>query len=180
VSRVAAATYGATGTGSWELLLDAKFGRLDRAAVELRITVVAAGIWATIEREAPEFFTDPSCITVPIPSSSDLIGRCVAEAGRRGWPTLTISDHLESEPRPRQTELAAGDRRAAAQGKYRFDGSLEGSRALLLDDVYTSGHTMHDAGRALREAGATAVVGVVYARRVFPDLMALYRETRDA
>lgn len=179
LSRVTAATYAALGTAPWELLLDAKFVRLAPDAVAQRVTVVAAGIWAAIERTAPEFFGDPQRITVPIPSSSDLIGRCVAEAPRRGWPALTIEDRLQTEPRPRQTELAAEHRREAAQGKYRFEGRLEGARVLLLDDVYTSGYTMHDAARAVREAGATDVIGVVYARRVFPDVMALYRETRD-
>jgi predicted amidophosphoribosyltransferase len=69
-------------------------------------------------------------------------------------------------------------RRLAAEGKYTFNGDLGGADVLLLDDVYTSGYTMHDAARAVRAAGARSVVGVVYARRIFPDALAIYREIR--
>lgn len=123
----------------------------------------------------------PSCeVILPIPSSRDLVQRCAATASARGWPGLTLHDRLRSEDRPRQSELPASARREAARGKYAVDGALTGRAVLLLDDVYTSGFTMHDASRAAREAGATSVVGVVYARRVFPDAMALYREARHA
>lgn len=180
LSGVAAATYAAAGSAPWELLLDAKFERLDADAVAQRVTAIAASVWETIEAMAPTFFDDHANVSVPIPSSRGLIARCVAEASARGWPSLTLADQLATTgERPRQAELGADDRRSAAEGKYRFDGDLSGKRVLVLDDVYTSGRTMHDAARAVREAGAAVVSGVVYARRVFPDLMALYRETRD-
>jgi predicted amidophosphoribosyltransferase len=180
LSWVVAATYAAVGTTPWDVLMDAKFSRLASDAVAQRITLVAAGIWATIEEAAPEFFGEPRHVAVPIPSSRALIARCVAVAHDRGWPELAVEGRLQSEPRPRQTDLAADDRREAAHGKYRFSGRLVDAHVLLLDDVYTSGFTMHDAARAAREVGAADVVGVVYARRVFPDVMALYRETRHA
>lgn len=37
-------------------------------------------------------------------------------------------------------------------------------RVLVLDDVFTSGHTLNETARALRKAGATAVDGIVVAR----------------
>jgi predicted amidophosphoribosyltransferase len=179
LTRVVAASYAATGTASWEILLDAKFSRLAADGVAQRVTLIAAGIWETIERTAPQFFGQPNNVSVPIPSSSDLLRRCVVEAARRGWPALTLDHRLRAEERPRQTGRGAEERREAAHGKYRFDGRLDGAAVLLLDDVYTSGHSMHDAARAVRDAGATSVLGVVYARRVFPDVMALYWEARD-
>jgi predicted amidophosphoribosyltransferase len=167
------------GTAPWELLLDAKFERLAPDAVAQRVTLVAAALWATVDEVAPQFFEGAENITVPIPSSRDLIRRCAAEASARDWPTLAFDDCLAAAPRPRQSELSAAERQDAARGKYVVEGDLRGRAALLLDDVYTSGFTMHDAARALREAGAASVTGVVYARRVFPDAMALYREARD-
>lgn len=106
-------------------------------------------------------------------------GLLAAEASARDWPTLVFDDCLAAASRRRQSELSAAERQEAARGKYTVGGNLSGRAVLLLDDVYTSGFTMHDAARALREAGAASVIGVVYARRVFPDAMALYREARD-
>jgi predicted amidophosphoribosyltransferase len=177
---VAAATYAAPGTAPWELLREAKFRLLDEASVAQRVAAITAAMWETIEKVASEFFAGGRNVTVPIPSSRDLMLRCGAEAQQRGWPTLAFDQRLEAEDRPRQSASgSAAERCEAAQGKYYFNGGLQGDAILLLDDVYTSGYTMHDAARAVCDAGAISVVGVVYARRVFPDVMALYREARD-
>ncbi len=53
-----------------------------------------------------------------------------------------------------------------------------GKQVLLVDDAYTSGYTIHDAARAVTAAGAGSVAGVVYARRIYPDAMAVYRAER--
>src|SRR5438128_1299002 len=87
-------------------------------------------------------------VAVTIPSSRDLIHRCAAEASRRGWGSPAFEDRLRAEDRPRQSELSAADHREAARDKYAFDGDLAGRGILLLDDVYMSGYTMHDAARA--------------------------------
>jgi len=179
LAGVSAATYAAVGTPPWELLLDAKFERVASDAVAQRVTAIAAAVWETIETMAPDFLEGSEGVAVTIPSSRDLIHRCAAEATQRGWGSPAFEDRLRAEDRPRQSDLSAADRREAARNKYAFDGDLTGKGVLLLDDVYTSGYTMHDAARACRAAGATSVVGVVYARRVFPDVMALYRELRD-
>lgn len=41
---------------------------------------------------------------------------------------------------------------------------IEGRKILLVDDVYTTGSTMEEAGRVLKEAGAKEIVGIVIAR----------------
>lgn len=179
LTGVHAATYAADGTPPWRLLTEAKFEQLDADAVAQRVTAIAAAIWETLEEVAPEFFDGGDNVTVPIPSSRELINRCAAQAHERGWPSLGVDDRLQSDERPRQTDLPASGRREAAREKYAFGGDLSGKAVLLLDDVYTSGFTMHDAARAVRAAGAESVIGVVYARRVYPDGMALYREAHD-
>jgi predicted amidophosphoribosyltransferase len=165
------------GTPPWDVLRHAKFQLLSTEATAQRVKAVAASIWEKVEQAAPEFFEGG--VTVPIPSSRDLIHRCAALADGEGWPALSLDDRLVAEDRPRSSGLNAEQRREAAQGKYTFEGELDGAPVLLLDDVYTSGFTMHDAARAVRETCASSVVGVVYARRVFPDLMAVYRDIRD-
>jgi predicted amidophosphoribosyltransferase len=177
--RVSAATYAAVGTRPWELLRHAKFELLPADAVEQRVKAITAAIWATIEKVAPSFLEGQG-VVVPVPSSRALIRRCIDQAHAQGWPDLPVRDCLLAEERPRQADLPADGRREAARGKYTVMERLDGADVLLLDDVYTSGFTMHDSARAARDAGATSVAGVVYARRVFPDVMALYREVRDA
>jgi ComF family protein len=67
--------------------------------------------------------------------------------------------------RRRQTGLARGERARNARGAFRPRGQrLEGARVLLVDDVLTTGATMADAARALREAGAGTVIAAVVAR----------------
>lgn len=43
-------------------------------------------------------------------------------------------------------------------------GKIKGKKILLVDDVYTTGSTMEEAGRALKNAGCKEIVGVVIAR----------------
>ena len=42
--------------------------------------------------------------------------------------------------------------------------TIRGRRLVLVDDVMTSGATLHEAARALRRAGAASVSAVVLAR----------------
>jgi predicted amidophosphoribosyltransferase len=44
-------------------------------------------------------------------------------------------------------------------------GRVRGWRLLLVDDVFTEGSTLHEFARALRQAGAVEVAGLVLARR---------------
>jgi ComF family protein len=46
------------------------------------------------------------------------------------------------------------------------DRRLEGKQVLLIDDVSTSGSTLDACARALKEAGATTVWGLVLAREI--------------
>ena len=50
-------------------------------------------------------------------------------------------------------------------GQWRIDnGKLRGKRILLVDDVYTTGESMREAGRVLKKAGVKSVWGLVLAR----------------
>jgi predicted amidophosphoribosyltransferase len=178
LSRFAAATYGADGTPPWRLLLEAKFESVPAEALADRVTFIAAAIWETVEAVAPNFLQRGPNYTIAVPSSHNLLVRCANDANARGWPSLGFVEGLRAEDRPRQTGQSGDARRASARGKYTFHGDLTDANVLLLDDVYTSGYSIHDAARAAQAAGAASVTAVVYARRVYPEAMALYREVR--
>jgi ComF family protein len=65
----------------------------------------------------------------------------------------------------RQRGLSRGERRANVRGAFRASGSVPG-RVVLVDDVYTTGATVHAAASALRAAGARDVHVVTFARAV--------------
>ena len=72
---------------------------------------------------------------------------------RRVRPTVT------------QQGLDAGERRRNVRGAFEVDGEpVRGKRVLLVDDVMTTGATLHECARILRRAGATDVAAAVVAR----------------
>jgi predicted amidophosphoribosyltransferase len=67
---------------------------------------------------------------------------------------------------PKQTEQTPAARRENVKGAFRAarGGALAGQAVLLVDDVMTTGSTVSEAARALRDAGARQVVVAVLAR----------------
>ena len=179
LARISAVTYGAAGTRPWDFFTTTKFESTTADKLASFISGIAATLSVTIEREHPDFVdggTDH--IIVPLPSSHGLICRCLDAIGANGWPSLRVVDALTAAERPRQTGLNEASRRGVAAGKYTASSEVAGKQVLLVDDAYTSGYTIHDAARAVTAAGAGSVAGVVYARRIYPDAMAVYRAER--
>ena len=77
---------------------------------------------------------------------------------------------LECLERERETSTQAGlkaaARRANVRGAFRPSASFDvsGRRVAIVDDVCTTGATLEDCARALREAGCSSVWGIVVAR----------------
>jgi ComF family protein len=65
---------------------------------------------------------------------------------------------------PAQTGLDAAARRRNLREAFRADPAVRGLRVALVDDVMTTGATVHAAARALRRAGAASVDAWVVAR----------------
>jgi ComF family protein len=67
---------------------------------------------------------------------------------------------------PLQARQTPTDRRKHMRGTFKAwpKAGLRGARVLLVDDVFTTGSTCNDAARALKGAGARAVVVAVLAR----------------
>lgn len=63
-----------------------------------------------------------------------------------------------------QAKLDKKKRRLNVRGAFVVKGDVKGKRVLLIDDVYTTGESMREAGRVLKKAGAKSVWGLVLAR----------------
>ena len=86
-----------------------------------------------------------------------------------------IAGRLELPTRPRwlvrvratrpQSDLSAAERRANVRGAFRASRRVAGRHVVVVDDILTTGATLGECARALREAGAWRV-GVVTVARV--------------
>jgi len=65
-----------------------------------------------------------------------------------------------------QAELTKEERRENIKGVFLVKNRklVKDKKILLLDDIYTTGSTMEEAARVLKEAGAKEIIGIVVAR----------------
>jgi predicted amidophosphoribosyltransferase len=78
------------------------------------------------------------------------------------WPVAWRQGILSKQ----RGEAAAERRQRIVPDLFAADPGVNGKRILLLDDTFTSGGTMASAARALRDAGATCVVGISFGRQL--------------
>ena len=86
---------------------------------------------------------------------AQLIARVVSQ--KLGIPAFGGLARLED--RRDQTALGARERRANLEGAFRSMGGPR--RVAVVDDLMTTGATLSEAGRALRQAGATRIEGLI-------------------
>jgi ComF family protein len=131
----------------------------------------AARLADLVEREASEWRAD---VVVPVPlhrdrqrergyNQAELIARPLAR--RMG---LKIERYLlaRTRPRPAQLVLSRTEHWKSVRGAYatREGLKVDNLRVLLVDDVLTTGATLDACARALKKAGAAAVLGLTVAR----------------
>lgn len=86
------------------------------------------------------------------------------------WPIAT-DVITKAQPTGRFLGIGVRERLAIAEGELRSalrvpdPSRVAGKRILVIDDVYSEGFTLREMARALRQAGATEVAGLVFARR---------------
>ncbi|VCU70544.1 DNA utilization protein GntX [Pigmentiphaga humi] len=115
---------------------------------------------------------DLETVLVPVPASA-------ASLRRRGFnPAAEIAQALgrdlglpvrhglleRTREQAKQSGLGRQDRRASAHGLYLCRRPLAGMAVGLVDDVMTTGSTLHEAAAALRAAGARHVSALAVAR----------------
>jgi ComF family protein len=94
-----------------------------------------------------------------------LLGRSLAKA----WHIPLVVDNLKrirwTEP---QVTLSASEREANVRGAFALadPAAVRGKKIILLDDVYTTGSTVAECSRVLRQAGAEGVYVITVARAV--------------
>ena len=73
---------------------------------------------------------------------------------------------VRTKPRPPRLVLSRTERWTSVRGAYatRQGAAVDNLRILLVDDVLTTGATLDACSKALKEAGAAAVLGVTVAR----------------
>ena len=106
------------------------------------------------------------------------VGALARAAAPAGTPTLTVTDALRLGRRVAdQAGLGAAERAANLAGSMRVRRSgsavLQGDPCIVVDDVVTTGATLVECARVLREAGSGPVLAVTLAatrRRRGPDL----------
>lgn len=128
---------------------------------------------------------DVSYVVTHVPAEPEPV-QYLFDAYGRGAPDLlaeSIYRHLgnrhnvhlatlivQLRPKGKKQHQCAGmaERKANVRGLYAISDKLavEGCHVILVDDVLTSGATMRECARILREAGALSVMGVAVARTV--------------
>jgi predicted amidophosphoribosyltransferase len=108
----------------------------------------------------------PSLITA-VPSSRPAVTAGLVRAAREGWWTPPLPTVAVARPGlPRQRERS-GRERLHVEGKWDVDDrAVRGHDVLVLDDLYTTGGTVHSFALALRTAGARSVHAAVLALNV--------------
>lgn len=137
-----------------------------RAWKERGLRRLAAVATALVAEQLPR----PEGVIVPVPPDperllrrgADTAGALSRELALR-WE-LPLATPLRRAHGRRQRGLSRADRRRNVAGAFVASGAPE--HAVLVDDVYTSGATVHAAAAALRRAGAREVHVVTFARAI--------------
>jgi ComF family protein len=99
-------------------------------------------------------------------NQSVLLARQVSRAANIPLDLFTLYRSKETPP---QTQLNEEERRRNVRAAFavRPQNSIGGKTILLVDDVYTSGATVNECSRVLKQAGAEAVYVLTLARAVW-------------
>ena len=79
-------------------------------------------------------------------------------------PKLDLSLCQRSRDTPPQMDLPFAERRSNVRGAFRCTRAVAGASVAVVDDVMTTGATLNEVARTLKDAGAARVVNWVVAR----------------
>lgn len=96
------------------------------------------------------------------------IARALRQALPRAAPPLANSWLQRLRHSPPQSSLPASERRRNLAGAFVAAPAAAGMRIALVDDVMTTGSTLHEAAHTLKAAGAATVMALVIARTPSP------------
>lgn len=146
-------------------------GRASQAVRRLkydRVTSLALPMAAYVHRVAADASMDGADLIAPVPihwSRRFYRGFNQAELLCQGFPKDRVRPDVVKRVRSTrpQASLSPSERRRNLAGAFFATDAVAGASVLLVDDVVTSGHTLAECARALREAGAVEVSAVTFA-----------------
>jgi adenine/guanine phosphoribosyltransferase-like PRPP-binding protein len=111
-------------------------------------------------------------VVTAVPSSRSVIAAALRRAAEEGWWSCELAAVASARPGHRRQRERSYRARSFVRGKWRVDrAAVDGLDVLVLDDIYTSGGSVHSFAYALRQAGAASVRAVVLARNLWADDM---------
>ncbi len=141
-------------------------------AYKFRAHLALAEVFARALAERLEQAPVAATLLVPLPMSAERLASrgfdqtaLIATALARMLPTMRLERRLA---RVRNTPPQAGLDRAArlknVRGAFACGAGLAGQQVVILDDVMTTGATLSEAARTLKQAGALGVTALAVAR----------------
>lgn len=124
-------------------------------------------------------------VVTTVPSSRPVVLAVLQRAAEEGWWVPDLKEVATTTPGHQRQRERLGTERMYVEDKWDVDrAAVEGQEVLVLDDLYTTGGSIHSFAKALREAGANSVRAIILARNVGADdgawILPLLRERHDA
>lgn len=158
----------ATTTGGLEPLL-ASFKDRPRAEGDRALARLAAPLTSYLERhrDGLELGSEQTLFT-GVPSSSNVIARALQLGIKLGWFDRETEHTGESRhPERKQRKGDRDSRRSLTYADWSVDADRVRDRnVVLVDDLMTTGASLHSYAKALKRAGAKRIRGVVLIRHV--------------
>jgi ComF family protein len=134
--------------------------------------IFARWMWECLEREEPDFVRfdlvtwTPLSLPRALKRGYDQSRRLAQGVARQaGLPLVPTLEKTRNNP-PQSGTAGSEARRKNTIGVYRLrpDAAVRGKRILLVDDIVTTGSTLEEASRILREAGGAEICCLTLAR----------------
>ena len=158
---------------TWDLIYRFKYGEERHLADDLGEMLVKFLVDNRDELSRFELFAPTALYLGPMAQRLWDYLAVIVDAAERIDPSWPFAPGLITKVQPTGRFLGIGveERRAIAEGELRSalrvpdPSRVAGRRILVIDDAFSEGFTLREMARALLEAGATEVAGLVFVRR---------------
>jgi ComF family protein len=71
---------------------------------------------------------------------------------------------FEVKPKKSQASVERENRKDNVSGIFQVTNSLNGKKIVIVDDIFTTGSTLSECAKVLKEAGAQKIIGITFAK----------------